>query len=778
VIRPSPSWTALFLASIVGCGDGDASGDPPVVRTVTTTETVPLDCFADADADGFGDVTSPGACGEGLVANASDCDDTDPTAGGGAEVPYNERDDDCSSLTPDDDLDGDGWVRADDCDDADPQVGGPEVPYDGLDNDCDPATADDDLDGDGVGSALDCDDADATVGDMAFDGDCDGLLVGDDCDDADAGAPSRSEDADCDGWLTADDCDDTDPAMPGDDADCDGWATADDCDDSDPSSTHVGTDADCDGVAADVDCDDTDASRGSYLDDLDCDGAVGPDDCDDTDATIGRVDDDADCDGVPTADDCDDGSADVGSVDTDADCDGIPNDDLREGDVTLLSVEDDAPFADDVVGRGNVDGDGLADLLITDFDAGFAATPNNAGEVYVLTGSHLSTLSGDHVVDEAAEWVLYADQGLHLVRDADWVDDADGDGVDDLWVVISVAPGSPTGSAFRIGSASLGGSGRVSIASAASLVLTDPITPEHVFGRSARVGDIDGDGVGEVILSQAATTYSALPAVQVVMSTGLGVGSPARHRLYGPGNDSGTGEGVMVDLGDLDGDGLSEVAVGAHQWGGNERGQLYFVFGDTIAASPDLWLGDADASVIGTEGGQELGRGEVAAVDDLDGDGIRDLLVGDFAESRVLMLSGGQLSAWQQPVDDVAFTTLTGSANVGDWFGWQVDPVGDLDADGLVEVAVAAPEDKAASEPDASEGGALWMVPGSVLGAGGVVAVGDVASARYAGDGEAGYEMAAAGDVDGDGLVDLVVAAPEASGGGSAALLWGAGLLP
>ena len=86
------------------------------------------------------------------------------------------------------DADGDGYAPAEmgglDCLDSDPAVSpeGVELPYDGLDNDCDPTTRDDDLDGDGYPSAEDCNDARAAVSPGAEDrvGDgrddnCDGL---------------------------------------------------------------------------------------------------------------------------------------------------------------------------------------------------------------------------------------------------------------------------------------------------------------------------------------------------------------------------------------------------------------------------------------------------------------------------------------------------------------------------------------------------------------------------------------------------------------------------
>ena len=77
---------------------------------------------------------------DNFTGNEVDCDDSDPTVNPGAtEITYNGKDDDCNPATPDDDLDGDGYINASDCNDNDSSIypGAPETPYDGIDQDCD-----------------------------------------------------------------------------------------------------------------------------------------------------------------------------------------------------------------------------------------------------------------------------------------------------------------------------------------------------------------------------------------------------------------------------------------------------------------------------------------------------------------------------------------------------------------------------------------------------------------------------------------------------------------
>ncbi len=101
------------------------------------------------------------------------------------EVPYNGIDDDCNTATLDDDLDQDGFVLAEDCDDLNPNINSDqvEVPYNGIDDDCNTATLDDDLDQDGFILADDCDDTNPNINPDATEIPNNG--VDEDCDDED-----------------------------------------------------------------------------------------------------------------------------------------------------------------------------------------------------------------------------------------------------------------------------------------------------------------------------------------------------------------------------------------------------------------------------------------------------------------------------------------------------------------------------------------------------------------------------------------------------------------
>jgi len=168
------------------CDDSDAAVSP--AATELWYDGVDQDCDGASDYDADGDGEESSAFG------GEDCDDADAAVGPGAtETWYDGVDADCD-LGSDYDADGDGYDSQDhgfdDCDDTDAAVnpGAEEIWYDGFDSDCDGAD-DYDADGDGHGSDAygyaDCDDttsavspdADEVCGDR-LDNDCDGTATG------------------------------------------------------------------------------------------------------------------------------------------------------------------------------------------------------------------------------------------------------------------------------------------------------------------------------------------------------------------------------------------------------------------------------------------------------------------------------------------------------------------------------------------------------------------------------------------------------------------------
>lgn len=209
------------------------------------------------------------------------------------------------------------------------------------------------------------------------------------------------------------------------------------------------------------------------------------------------------------------------------------------------------------------------------------------------------------------------------------------------------------------------------------------------------------------------------------------------------GAQAGEGFGsALARVPDLDGDGAAEVLVGAPLWdaGGMHAGRAVVCSGQSGLPLREL-LGEAP--------GEHLGAAVSAA--DLDADGVDDLVVGvPFAGSpatgavRVYSGADGHLiREWK-------------GANAADEFGQAVACVGDVDLDGVSDVLVGAPLHDALG---ANDGMVLLFsgLDGSELS----TWVGTAANQ------ELGRAVAGAGDVTGDGVIDVIVGAPKADVGGT-----------
>jgi hypothetical protein len=315
------SSSSIYPGALEYCDGHDDDCDSEVDEDESVDVSI---WYADADSDGFGDLSQADEdCYQptGYVADSTDCDDSDGGAYPGADEYCDGHDDDCDGAVDESDavdqsiwyadVDADGYgdsaqtleqcnqpsgyILVDgDCDDGDDATY-PGVAY--LESSTSCMT---DLDQDGWGSSSPAS----------------GVVSGTDCDDSDAG--QNQDDADADGYSTCDgDCDDSDAALEPADVDGDGYSTCDaDCDDTD-ATLNPGIDADSDGYSACEDCDDTNSFLNPSDDDGDgystCDG-----DCNDTNAALNL--DDADADGYSTCDgDCDDTDSSLELDDADGD---------------------------------------------------------------------------------------------------------------------------------------------------------------------------------------------------------------------------------------------------------------------------------------------------------------------------------------------------------------------------------------------------------------------------------------------------------------------------
>ena len=179
-----------------------------------------------------------------------------------------------------------------------------------------------------------------------------------------------------------------------------------------------------------------------------------------------------------------------------------------------------------------------------------------------------------------------------------------------------------------------------------------------------------------------------------------------------------TGEFVAGDqfgrdiarLGDLDGDGVVDIAVGVpnHDDGGTDRGGVFVLFLEPDGYVKD-WtrISDSTEPGLGLTDGVKLGLG-VAGIGDLDGDGVPDLAAGAFLDDTgvvyVLLLNADGSVKSHTTIGDAE---VGGGLNSQDRFGVGVAPLGDLDGDGVRDLAVGASRD---DDGGIAQSGAVWVV--------------------------------------------------------------------
>jgi hypothetical protein len=225
----------------------------------------------------------------------------------------------------------------------------------------------------------------------------------------------------------------------------------------------------------------------------------------------------------------------------------------------------------DLTLAGDYDGDGRTDLFV-------GAPSEPSGRVYLLSGKDGTVLQTYAPRAEGATF------GWYVAR----VDDLDGDGRADL------AVGGPL--AANADGARVGGAWVLSSASGKELHHWKGADPRGGFGGVvAALGDLDGDGKGEIGVAAPATEDQTrtLPGELHIYS-----GATGKELRHWSGRQPGEEFGRMVvDAGDLDGDGVEDIAIGApwHRRGTADRvGRVELRSGRTGAVLAELFGDEAD----------------------------------------------------------------------------------------------------------------------------------------------------------------------------------------
>lgn len=230
-------------------------------------------------------------------------------------------------------------------------------------------------------------------------------------------------------------------------------------------------------------------------------------------------------------------------------------------------------------------------------------------------------------------------------------------------------------------------------------------------------------------------------------------------------------------LGDLDGDGVPDIAIGEHhdQEGGLNRGAVWVCFLNTDGTVKDRQkISNFQGNFNGVLDDDDRFGISAAAIGDLDGDGVIDMAVGslndddgamDVGAVWILFMNTDGTVKSHQKISDTA-GNFTGTLINNERFGVNTAFLGDFDNDGVGELAVGA----WGSSDGGEFRGAVWIL---FLNSDGTVKshqkISDLEgnfTGVLADDDRFGISTAAISDVDGDGVCDLAVGAVHDGDGG------------
>lgn len=278
-------------------------------------------------------------------------------------------------------------------------------------------------------------------------------------------------------------------------------------------------------------------------------------------------------------------------------------------------------------------------------------------------------------------------------------------------------------------------------------ILSNP-TPQRsaFFGIAvAGAGDVDGDGAGDFLVGAPGLHVGGnREQGQVFVFSGAD-----RSLLYTLDNPTPQAFGAfgraVAGARDVDGDGTPDVLVGApHVRAGDVNGKAFVFSG-------------ADGSLIHTFDTPTPQREPtffgwaVAGAGDVDGDGTPDLLVGAQGQDAGGNREQGQVFIFSGADGSLLQTLDTPRPQVNAFFGWSVAGPGDVDGDGVPDILVGAVHQHVGPNEDQGQAFVFSGADGSLL-----HTLDNPTPQQYA---FFGWAVAGPGDVDGDGAGDLLVGA-------------------
>ncbi|MEM6297475.1 MAG: hypothetical protein AAF740_02175, partial [Bacteroidota bacterium] len=319
----------------------------------------------------------------------------------------------------------------------------------------------------------------------------------------------------------------------------------------------------------------------------------------------------------------------------------------------------------------------------------------------------------------------------------------------------------------------------------------NPIGTNYYTGRSvSNLGDLNGDGIDDVIVgapyadpngASSGQTYVVFGRTDFGATFEISDIDGTNGFILNGIDASDVSGGAVSGAGDVNGDGRVDLIIGARQSdpGGTNRGEVYVIFGQNSFPTT-FEISDIDGTngfILNGVDDSDLSGSSVSAGGDINGDGIDDFIIGApeadpngsrSGESYVIFgQMGFGASLDLSSLDGTNGFVLNGITG-GDRSGGMVSNTGDVNGDGIDDLIIGARY----GDPNGNNSGESYIVFGqttfsaslnlaSLDGTNGLVLNGIVGNDR------SGIAVSGAGDVNNDGINDVIIGARDADPNGS-----------
>ena len=411
--------------------------------------------------------------------------------------------------------------------------------------------------------------------------------------------------------------------------------------------------------------------------------------------------------------------------------------------VVSPAAQNQAGIGNAVAGIGDVNGDGFSDVIIG--AVGYDGGNVDEGRAWVFYG-HSTGLSAipDVTLDDANQ------NGAGFGYSVAGAGDVNGDGYADVVVgAIFFTDGGNTneGRAWVYYGSAAG------LSATPNRILDNANQANSYYGASVTsAGDVNGDGYSDVAVGASAfdDVFSNEGRVYVYYGSATGL-SATPDRVLDDANQGNAYFGGVAGIGDLNGDGYSDLLVGAN--GYNGRGACFVYHGSAtgLPATYSRLINDA------AQGGEGFGA-RVSATGDVNGDGFSDIIITSFfynAENGRAYVYYGHPTGLSATPDRILENT---GGNAGDRMGYGVGSAGDVNGDGYSDIIVGVPQ---YDNPPFSNDGRVFIYHGSPTG---ISLTPDLILRDATESNEFfGLAPAGAGDINGDGYSDIIIGADHGS---------------